>query len=88
MVGSKVKVRGGDGSHSPLGLGGEGRSLVVGRRRDDDFIAVFVDGFGGCGSDLTLFLGLFLDLCNLLSLLRGGTDLHAEDDVSDLRLSQ
>ena len=49
---------------------------------------MFVDGACGSGGDLALFLGLFLDFCNLLSLLGRSTDLHTQDDVSDLGLCQ
>lgn len=49
---------------------------------------MFVDGASGSGRDLTLFLGLLLDLCNLLTLLGGSTDLHTKNDVTDLGLSQ
>lgn len=56
----------------PLGLGGEGLGLVVAGGRGDDLIAVLVDRprLGCC--QLALFLGLLLDLCNLLTLLGGG----------------
>lgn len=49
---------------------------------------VFVD-CPGCGScQLGLFLGLLLNLGNLLPLLGRSRDLHTEDDVTDLRLGQ
>ena len=49
---------------------------------------MLVDGSSGSGSDLALFFRLFLNLSNLLSLLRGGADLHAKNDVTNLTLSQ
>lgn len=49
---------------------------------------MFVNGAGLRGCQLRLLFGLLLNFCNLLSLLRGGRDLHAQDNVSDLRLCQ
>lgn len=69
---------------SPLSLGGESLGFVVAGCGGDDFIPVFVNSAGLCGCQLRLLLGLLLNFCNLLSLLRGGRDLHAQDDVSDL----
>jgi len=40
------------------------------------------------GSELRLFLGLLLDLSDLLSLLRWCADLHSQDDVTNLRLGE
>ena len=88
MIGPEVKVGGRDGPHPPLGLGGESGSLIVGGGCYDNLVSMFVDGLCGGSCDLTLFLCLFLNLCNLLALLRWSTDLHTEDDVSNLRLSQ
>lgn len=73
---------------SPFGLGGEGLRLVVGGGGGDDLVAVLVDGASLGGSELGLLLGLLLDLGNLLALLGGSRDLHAQDDVSDLRLGE
>ena len=88
MVGAQVEVGGRDRSHSPVRLGRERGPLVVARRRDDDLVAVLVDGARGGGRELALLLGLLLNLGNLLALLGGSADLHAQDDVSDLRLSE
>ena len=88
MVGAKVEVGGGYRTHSPLGLRGEGLPLVVTGGSDDNLVAVFVDGACGGGCELRLFLGLLLDLCDLLALLRGSTDFHTQDNVSDLRLGE
>lgn len=49
---------------------------------------MFVNSAGLRGCQLRLLLGLLLNFCNLLSLLRGGRDLHAQDNVSDLGLRQ
>lgn len=49
---------------------------------------MFVDGSRGGGSQLTLLLALLLYLCYLLPLGGGSRDLHAEDDVTDLGLSE
>lgn len=73
---------------SPFRLRGEGLCLVVGGGGGDDLVSVFVDGAGLCGCELRLLLRLFLDLGDLLSLLRRGGDLHAQDDVADLGLGQ
>ena len=43
VIGTEMQVGGGNGSHPPLGLGRKRRSLVVGRRRCDDLVTVFVD---------------------------------------------
>ena len=72
----------------PFGLGGEGLRLVVGGGGGDDLVAVLVDGAGLGGGELGLFLGLLLDLSDLLALLGGSGYLHAQDDVSDLRLGE
>ena len=42
MVGSEMEVGGRDGTNSPLRLGGEGLSLVVGCGRCDNLISVLV----------------------------------------------
>lgn len=73
---------------SPFGLGGEGLGLVVGGGGGDDLVAVLVDGARLRGRELRLLFGLLLDLGDLLALLRGSGDLHAQDDVTDLRLGQ
>lgn len=73
---------------SPFCLGGEGLGLVVGRGGGDDLVSVLVDSSGLCGRELRLLLGLLLNLGNLLALLRRRRDLHAQNDVTDLRLSQ
>ena len=88
MVGPEMKVSGRNGSYPPFRLGREGGALKVGGSRDNDLISVFVDGACGGGSDLTLLFRLFFNLCDLLSLLRRSTDLHTQDDVTDLGLSQ
>ena len=88
MVGPQVEISGRDSPHTPLRLGREGCSLVIAGGRHDDLVPVFVDGASGGGSQLRLFFGLFLDLCNLLPLLGGCADLHPQNDVTDLRLSQ
>ena len=49
---------------------------------------MLVNGTSGSGRDLALLFRLFLNLSNLLSLLRGGADLHAKDNVTNLTLSQ
>ena len=88
MVRSEVKVGSRYCSHSPLCLRRECSSLVIWCRRDDNLIPMFVDCSSGGRCNLTLFFCLFLDLSYLLSLLRRSTDLHAKDDVTDLRLGQ
>lgn len=88
MVGPEVKVSGRYSPHTPLCLGRKCCPLVIRGCRDDYLISVFVDSTSGGGCDLTLLLRLFLDLCNLLSLLRGSADLHSQDNVSNLRLCQ
>ena len=88
VVRSQVKVRGGDGSHAPLGLAGEGVGLVVARRRGDDLVAVLVDRSRRRRRQLRLLLRLLLDFCDLLPLRARSRDLHAEDDVSDFGLGQ
>lgn len=62
--------------------------LIVGGGGGDDLVAVLVDRARLCGSELGLLLGLLLDLGDLLALLGGSGDLHAQDDVSDLRLGE
>jgi len=69
---------------SPLSLGGESLGFIVAGCGGDDFISMFVNSAGLCGCQLRLLLGLLLNFCNLLSLLRGSRDLHAQDNVSDL----
>ncbi len=88
VVGAEVEVGGGDGPHTPLCLGGESLTFIVAGCCDDDLVSMFVDSASGGGCQLRLLLCLLLNLCNLLALLRGSTDLHAQDDVPDLRLSQ
>ena len=88
MVSPQVEVGGGDCPDTPLGLGGERLTLVVAGCRGDDFVAVLVDGACRGGGQLRLLLRLLLDLGNLLPLSRRCRDLHAQDDVSDLRLGQ
>lgn len=88
VVGSEMKVGSRDGPDTPLSLGRECLSLVVGGCGDYNFISMFIDCASGGGCDLTLFFGLFLDLCYLLSLLGRRTDLHAQDDVPDFRICQ
>ena len=88
VVGSQVQIGGGNGSDSPLGLGGERLRLVVGRGGRDDLVAVLVDGSRRRGRQLRLPLALLLDFGNLLALGRRRADLHAEDDVVNLRLRQ
>lgn len=88
VIGSQVEVGGRDCPHTPLRSRRESRPLIVAGGSDDDLVPVFVDGACGGGRQLALFLGLLLDLCDLLPLLRGSTDLHAQDDVPDLGLCQ
>ena len=88
VVGPQVEVGGGDGSHPPLRLGGESLPLIVGGCRDNYLVPMFVGGAGGGCCQLRLLLGLLLDLCNLLSLLRGSRNLHSQNYVPDLRLCQ
>ena len=84
VVGTEVQVGRRDRTHTPLRLRRERLPLVVTGCCDDYLVAVLVDGACGGGCELRLFLGLLLDLSNLLSLLRGCTDLHAQDDVPNL----
>lgn len=88
VVGTQVQVGGGNGTHSPLSLGGEGLRLVVAGGGGDDLVAVLVDGDGGCCRQLRLFLGLLLNLGDLLALGGGRRDFHSQDDVTDFRLCQ
>ena len=68
MVGPKVQVSCRDGSDTPLCLRAEGLSLVVRGGRGHDLITMLVHSSSGGGSKLRLFLGLLLNLSNLLSL--------------------
>ena len=43
VVGSQMEIGGGDGSHPPLSLAGEGVPLVVAGGRGDDLVSVLVD---------------------------------------------
>ena len=88
MIRPEMQIRRRDRSDSPLCLRRERRGLVVTRSRGDDFVAVFVDGARRRRGQLRVFLGLFLDLGDLLALRRRGGDLHAENDVSDFGLGQ
>ena len=88
MVSPEMQVSGRYGTHSPLSLRGEGLPLIVRGGSNYDLVSMFVNSACGGSSDLTLFLGLLLYLCYLLSLLRGSTDLHTKDNVPDLRLGQ
>ena len=72
-----MEVSSGDSSHTPLCLGGECLSLIVTSGSYNDLITMYVSGLGGGSSKLALLLRLFLNLCNLLSLLRRSTDLHS-----------
>ena len=49
---------------------------------------MYVGSAGGGRGQLGLFLRLFLNLCNLLTLLRRSRDFHAQNDVTNLGLSQ
>lgn len=73
---------------SPFSLGGEGLGLIVGRGGGYDLVSVLVHSSGLRSRELRLLFGLLLDLGNLLALLRRRRDLHTQDDVTDLRLSQ
>lgn len=73
---------------SPLSLRREGLGLVVRGGGGDDLVTVLVHGSGLCSSELRLLFSLFLNLSNLLALLRRSGDLHTQDDVTDLRLGQ
>ena len=88
MVGAKVKVGGGDGTHAPLGLAREGGRLVVARRRRDDLVSVLVRCSRRRRRQLRLLLRLLLDLGDLLALRRRSADLHSEDDITHFRLRQ
>ena len=88
VIGSQVQVGGRDGSHAPLGFRRErGRFVVAGGGRDD-LVAVFVDGSRGGSRQLRLFLGLLLDLSDLLTLRGRRRDFHAQNNVADLGLGQ
>ena len=88
VVGAKVEIGRGDGTHSPLRLTTEMLLLVVGGGGGDDLLAVLIHCLRGGGGELGLVLRRLLDLRDLLALLRGRGDLHAQDDVADLRLGQ
>mmetsp|Transcript_22047 Transcript_22047/g.55882 ORF Transcript_22047/g.55882 Transcript_22047/m.55882 type:complete len:336 (+) Transcript_22047:760-1767(+) len=85
---AQVQVGRGDGADAPVGLGGVGLLLVLRGGRHDQLLAVHVDRLGGGGVELRRRLVLRVDLGNLLALLRRRGDLHAEDDVADLRLGE
>mmetsp|Transcript_39072 Transcript_39072/g.85881 ORF Transcript_39072/g.85881 Transcript_39072/m.85881 type:complete len:419 (+) Transcript_39072:398-1654(+) len=86
--GAQVEVGGGDGAHAPVCLGGVGLLLVRRGGGDDEFLAVDVRRLGGHRVELRRLLGLLLDLGDLLALHRRRGDLHAKDDISDLRLRE
>mmetsp|Transcript_62206 Transcript_62206/g.196851 ORF Transcript_62206/g.196851 Transcript_62206/m.196851 type:complete len:1067 (-) Transcript_62206:4174-7374(-) len=88
VVHAEVEVGRGDRAHAPVRLGPEGRLLVRREGGDDELVPVHVGGLGGYGRELPGVLGLFLDLRDLLPLLRGRGDLRAQDDVADLALRQ
>ena len=88
MVCPKVQVGGRDGPHTPLRLRRERLRLVVGGGGHDDLVAVDVGGSRGGSRQLRLFLGLLLNLGDLLTLLGGCRDLHSQDDVANFRLRQ
>ena len=69
MAGSQVKVGGRNGTNTPVGLGGECGSLIVGGGGRDDLVAVNVYGSRCRCRQLRLFFGLLLNLSNLLTLL-------------------
>mmetsp|Transcript_8475 Transcript_8475/g.28819 ORF Transcript_8475/g.28819 Transcript_8475/m.28819 type:complete len:688 (+) Transcript_8475:1085-3148(+) len=84
---AEVQVGGGDGAHAPVRLARVGLLLVLAARGHDELLAVLVDGL--CGDRIDLRgLAVLLDLGNLLALLRGRRDLHAQDDVPNLRLGE
>ena len=49
---------------------------------------MLVDCSSLCCRQLGLILGLVFDLLNLLTLLRWGSDFHAENNVTNLGLGQ
>ena len=55
---------------------------------DPDYFCCGVYSLGGSGCQLRLFFGLFLYLGDLQSLSGGRRNLHPQDDVPNLRLSQ
>lgn len=66
----------------------ESLRFVIGRRRRDNFVTVFVHRSSRRSCQLRLFLGLFLNLGDLLSLRGWSTDFHTQNDVSNFRLSK
>ena len=88
MVGPEMQICGRDSPHAPLCLGGERCRLIVAGGWRDDLVTVFVHCTRRRGRQLGLLFSLFLDLGDLLSLSGGCWDLHTQDDVTDLRLSQ
>lgn len=72
----------------PFSLRGESLGLVVAGGGGDDFVTMLVDSTSlGC-SQLRLFLGLLLNLSDLLPLLWWCWDLHPQDDVPNFWLCQ
>lgn len=67
----------------PFGFGTERLRLVIACSAGDNFVTVLVHR-SRCGRrQLRLFFRLFLDFRYLLSLGRGGADLHTENNVTD-----
>lgn len=88
MIGPEMQVRSGDRSHPPFRLRAERLCFVVGSSRGDDFVAVFVHRSSSGRGELRLLFRLLLDFSDLLTLSRRRANLHAQNDISNLRLCQ
>mmetsp|Transcript_63487 Transcript_63487/g.174936 ORF Transcript_63487/g.174936 Transcript_63487/m.174936 type:complete len:276 (-) Transcript_63487:4603-5430(-) len=88
MVGTQVEVGSRDGAHAPVGLRAESLLFVLRGCRHNHLLAVHVGGGGGHCGKLALLARLLLDLGNLLTLQRGRSNLHAEDDVAHFGLCE
>ena len=88
MVCPQVEICGRDCSYPPFSLRWEGCCLIVTGRWSDNLITMFIDSTCGGGSKLWLLLGLFFNLCNLLTLCRRSRDLHTKYDITDFWLCQ
>jgi len=71
-------------SNSPIRFTREDLLFVSGGRNDLDLVSLNVGRPGLNCSDLSSGFGRLLDFCHLLSLNRRCSDLHTEDDITDL----
>ena len=88
MIGPEVETGGRDSSHSPIGLGHELFAFEAGEHLYDHLLSMNVGALNGLCLQLRCLLVLFLDPLYLLLLDIDRCDLHSEDDVLDLALSE